>query len=129
MIAAVFVGVLACLALAYVLAPTRRGPRFDAPMTTEEFERADARKRAALTALVDLEGERAVGKLSEADFVTLRAEYEAEALSALRRLDALRDSDDDDEIEREIAALRERLTCPNCGAAKAPGQACERCGA
>jgi cytochrome c-type biogenesis protein CcmH/NrfG len=129
MIAALLVALLGCLALAYVLAPVRRGPRFDAEAPERRLEEADARKRAALSALDDLEGEHAVGKLSDADFASLRREYEAEALVALRQLDALRHSEDDDEIEREIAALRDRLRCPNCGAARTPGRPCERCGA
>lgn len=129
MTAALIVGLLGCLALAYVLAPVRRGPRFDPGAPDLRLEEADARKRDALTALDDLESEHDLGKLSDADLVSLRHGYEAEALDALRQLDALRHSEDDDEIEREIAALRERLRCPNCGAARTPGRPCERCGA
>ena len=138
MIAAVAVTLLACAALVWILAPLRwpyRDPAIGIGVSIEPtaVEEANARKRAALTAIVDLEGERAIGKLSEPDFEALRREYEAQALAALRELDTLASlpSGDfgDDEFEVEIAALRERLRCPNCGAARVPGEPCGRCGA
>ena len=124
LIAALGVGVLAWVAL-----PLRRGPELDEPLPSQQIEEANDKKRAALVAIVDLENERATGKLSESDFAVLRTEYETQALVALREADALRDSTfDDDELEKEIAALRERLRCPNCGAARRPGEPCEQCG-
>ena len=147
MIPALLVAAVALGVLAWVTLPLRRGPRgrlggtaeqdrIDAPEPSHELEEAVADKRAALVAIVDLENERAVGKMSQADFDALKAEYEAQALSALRAADALRDTatpptsgqEWDDELELEIAALRKRLRCPNCGAARTPGEACEQCG-
>jgi hypothetical protein len=129
-IPALLVSALVLLALAWVTLPLRRGPRLDDPQPAQALEEARTRKRDALLAILDLENERATGKLSETDFVALRLEYEAQALTALREADALRDSTvDDDELEAEIAALRERLRCPNCGAARRPGGPCELCGA
>ena len=129
MIQALLVVTLALAVLAWVVVPLRRGPKVDEPLPSLQLEEADARKRAALVAIVDLETERATGKLSEGDFVTLRAGYEEQALVALREADALRDStDDDEELEHEIAAIRERLRCPDCGAARRPGESCEQCG-
>jgi len=128
-IQALLVVTLALAVLAWVVVPLRRGPKVDEPLPSLQLEEADARKRAALVAIVDLETERATGKLSEGDFVTLRAGYEEQALVALREADALRDStDDDEELEHEIAAIRERLRCPDCGAARRPGESCEQCG-
>lgn len=66
-----------------------------------------ARKRAALVGIVDLEGERAVGKLNDEDFAALRSEYEAEAMVAIAELDQL--SAPEDDLEREIAELKARL--------------------
>lgn len=43
----------------------------------------EARKRIALSALRDVEYDRAAGKLDEADYATLRARLEREALEAL----------------------------------------------
>lgn len=136
MIPALLVAAVALVVLAWVTLPLRKGHALDAPEPSRELEEAVADKRAALMAIVDIENERAVGKMSQADFDALRAEYEAKALTALRAADALRASparsphqpEWDDELELEIAAVRERLRCPNCGAARTPGEACEQCG-
>lgn len=53
-----------------------------APSVEEE------RKRAIVRALKDLEYERSVGKLSEADYAELSSRYRAEARALLRALDA-----------------------------------------
>ena len=129
MIQALLIAALAIAVLAWVAVPLRRGPKVDEPLPSAQLEEADARKRAALVAIVDIETERATGKLSEDDFAALRSDYETRALVALREADALRDSTyDDAELEQEIAAVRERLRCPDCGAARRPGKSCERCG-
>jgi cytochrome c-type biogenesis protein CcmH/NrfF len=128
-IQALLIATLALAVLAWVAVPLRRGPKVDEPLPSLQLEEADARKRAALVGIVDIETERDTGKLSEGDFVALRSVYETQALIALREADALRDSTyDDDELEHEIAAVRERLRCPNCGAARRPGESCEQCG-
>lgn len=130
MIPVLVVGVLVVAALLWVAQPLRSGARMDGGEDGADRERAQARKHSALVAIVDLEGERELGKLAEGDFDELRAQYEAEALDALRELDALQDSTiDDDELELEIAAMREQLKCPECGAVRMPGRDCERCGA
>jgi hypothetical protein len=55
---------------------------------------------------------------------------EAEALAALAEADLVASADlNDDDLEREIAVMRERLACPNCGALRVPGEDCTRCGA
>lgn len=129
MIPMLLVVALALTVLAWVALPLRRGTKVDEPLPSQQLEEANAKKRAALMAIVDIENERATGKLSTSDFLALRAEYETQALVALREADALRDSTfDDDELEKEIAAIRERLRCPNCGAARRPGEPCEQCG-
>ena len=121
---------LALVVAWYVAAPLRRGPRRDVDRRSVLEDEAEQRKRAALGAIVDIEGERAVGKLSERDFDALRREYEAEALAALRELDTLRSSRrDDDELEDEIAALRAEMTCPTCGGIRTPEGVCPRCSA
>lgn len=135
MIPALLVVAAALVVLAWVTLPLRRGHALDAPEPPRALEEAVADRRAALMAIVDIENERAVGKMSQADFDALKAEYEGQALTALRTADALRASaarshepEWDDELELEIAAVRERLRCPNCGAARTPGEACEQCG-
>jgi hypothetical protein len=128
-IAGLLVALLACAALAFVLAPVRTGPRPERPDSSLLAAEASSRKRAALTAILDLETEREIGKLSSADFDALRGEYEAQALAALAELDSLEAASGDDAIEEEIAAVRERLACPSCGAVRASSGPCPRCGA
>ncbi len=136
MIPALLVAAVALVVFAWVTLPLRKERAQDAPEPSRELEEAVADKRAALMAIVDIENERAVGKMSQADFDAHKAEYEAQALTALRAADALRASparpphepEWEDELELEIAAVRERLRCPNCGAARTPGEACEQCG-
>ena len=135
MIPGLVVALLAILALIYVSAPIRRAPMGDgAPILDDDGTTSDAeaRKVAALTAILDLESERDVGKLSEDDLAELRSTYEHEALAALAELDAAGALPAADPLEREIAALRDRLSqdrCPSCGAARPAGTTCARCGA
>ena len=129
MIWVVIVILLALAALAYVAAPLRRGPRRAFPHAPGEVVRIGERKTAALTAIIDLEEERDVGKLSDRDFELLRDQYEREALEALRELDALQTSEiGDEELEAEIAAARASMVCPSCGRPNPTGERCARCG-
>ena len=126
MIGAVVVVILVALALAYIAAPLLAGARRSAPPAPED--EAAARKQAALEALVDLEEERAMGKLSKPDYDELLQRYEVEAVAALRELDAVRVPDREDALEAEIAAARRRLECPHCGQLRPSGAPCPRCG-
>jgi hypothetical protein len=129
MIAAFLVGLLAVAALGLVMQPLRSGPRTDEDDDSALVEEATTRKHSALAAIVDMENEHTAGKLSDEDLAALRSRYELEALTALRDLDALAASDEpDDEIEAEIADMRSRLTCPNCGELRTPGSPCPACG-
>jgi predicted nucleic acid-binding Zn-ribbon protein len=121
--------VLAVLVLAWVLIPLRQGTRRDPHPESADVDEAIAQKEAALDALVDIEHEREVGKLTDADFETLRAQYEAEALTALRSLNTSI-VDANDELEAEIAAMKDRLreSCPSCGADRVRGRPCAACG-
>lgn len=130
MIPALVVAALASVALLYVVLPLGRDARREPAEVPTPADEAAARKRAALVAIIDLENERDVGKLSRDDFEKLRTEYEAEAVAAVRELDALtEDSTWDDDLEIEIARIREQLKCPTCGAPRTPGGACATCGA
>jgi cytochrome c-type biogenesis protein CcmI len=134
-IPAVIVAVLALVALVWVLAPIRRGVRRDVDGASHHVEEAVAQKDAALDAMVDIENERELGKLSDADFEALRAEYEREALAALRALETAEIEDVDDQLEAEVAAMKAQLggvsnapTCPECGTERTPGRPCPSCG-
>jgi cytochrome c-type biogenesis protein CcmI len=121
------VTVLALIALAYVLAPILHGPRSEAAQESSRADEAEAKKHAALLALSDLETEHEIGKLSTSDFELLRAEYEREALEALEELDAVRNVYVDDQLEAEIAAMKSRIACSNCGELVTPGEPCPKC--
>jgi hypothetical protein len=126
-IAFVVVGSLALAALAYVAFPllSRTGEpgTMLSPDPTAEAVRV---KSSALAAIVDLEGEHEMGKLSTEDLEVLRRQPLAEALEALR---VLRGGGDlDAALEREIAQARSLLSCAACGA-RLDGDVCRRCGA
>jgi len=125
-IAVAAVGLIALALIAYVAAPLlrRRAPR---PAGDRGPAEVDERRRSALAAIVDLEADHAMGKLTDEDFEALKRDYEDEALVALRELDALHASGAD-ELEREIAQVRRRLECPECGAPRREGVACPSCG-
>lgn len=130
MIGAIIVVALAIAALAYVVAPVaaRRSDTVNEPPPDDP---AEEKKAAALSGLIDLEDELDSGKLSAEDFRYLRERYERDALAALKEIQdrSGRDATDDD-LEREIAAVKARLRCPSCGTPRLAGAArCTRCGA
>lgn len=129
MIPTVIVALLALAALVYVAAPVKRGPRRNIDDTPDPRSALEERKYAALEALVDLEEEADMGKLDERELSGLKQRYEREALEALAALDSVDLVGTSDPLEAEIAAMKERLTCPACGAPREPGTRCARCGA
>jgi hypothetical protein len=124
------VGLLAVAVLAWVLAPILLG-RVRKQRSDPLPPAAATRKSTALAAIVDLEEERALGKLATPDFEALRANYEAEALAALRELTAASaiPTPSDEALEAEIAELRAALACPRCGRALGGAGTCSQCGA
>ncbi len=129
MIPEIVIALLALGAVLYVTRPLGRSRLNVEPSAA--LEAADVRKMTALSAIVDLEEEREMGKLSDADFERLRAQYEAEALKALKELDSIKrvQVPEEDPLEAEIAAVRKRLQCPNCGALRTSGGNCPQCDA
>lgn len=104
-----------------------------------ELEELASQRDAMYTAIKDLENEYATGKLSEADYRSLRAKYEAKAVALLQELDrvvaTLPRPETEDAIEREVARLRRAgakesaLTCPQCSAPYAAEDIfCAKCG-
>jgi hypothetical protein len=128
LIETIAIALMACAALIYVMSPLGRKSGKLENETTRQVVEAGDKKRAALTALVDLEMERDLGKLSEPDFNELRNAYESEALAALKEIDLI-SLPPDDQLELEIAALRSQLECPACGALRENEVTCPRCGA
>lgn len=128
MTAAIIVAALAVGAIAYIVAPIGRWHR-DVEESSSETE-AEEKKRVALIGILDLEEERDGGKLSEAEFIDLRARYERDALAALQELDKIAPAATaEEQLEREIAAARAKLSCGTCGAPRVDeGVPCASCG-
>lgn len=111
-------------------------------MAETEMDRLMDRKTVMYRNIKDLALEHAMGRLSDADFHRLEADYKNEAAAILAKLDALGVSDSLDEtIEKEVASRKARLTpegssrgqepsrCPSCGAEVIVGKKfCADCG-
>jgi hypothetical protein len=105
-------------------------------------------KRRVLRALKDLEGERAIGKIDEADYEAIAMQYREEAKTLMREMDrnvapALAEAE---RIAREylvaqglgpaqaappaaVAGPRSRVACPGCATSNEPDAAfCKKCG-
>ena len=103
-----------------------------------------SQRDAMYLAIKDSESDHTLGKLSDADYKSLRAKYEAKAVAILQELDSTvgskpsaRTARDDDAIEREIARLRrattpsnDSLKCAKCGTPHTTEDVfCAKCGA
>jgi hypothetical protein len=110
----------------------------------------DEQKRRVLRALKDLEGERALGKIDEADYEVIAMEYREEAKALMRQMDtnvapALAEAEriaGDYLLAQGLgpagkaatpvardAAPRERLTCAECATSNEPDATfCKKCG-
>ena len=136
---------LVLLAGAYVLMPLFSEPKTasDIDLLAEtELDRLLHRKAVIYRNLKDLEFEYAMGRLTEADFHRLEADYKNDAAGILAKLDQLGASEGLDEaIEKEIASRKAKLfgpastqaqkalRCPSCGSEVVAGKKfCADCG-
>lgn len=140
-IALMIVAAFAIVAYPFFVSSREAEPPFrDADTVLENLV---VQRDATYAAIKDLEFDHALGKLSDADYQSLRAKYETKAVAILRELDGLgmaqRPSapsavERDELIEREVQRLRRgvpqgTLTCPRCGAAHTASDAfCAKCG-
>lgn len=132
-IAAVLVGLAA---IAIILAPMASAARPRPPIADlEELE--ETPKGIALTALREIEFDKATGKLSEEDYLSLKAKYSAAALALLKSEEANAPPPGDvpDRVEAMIDARVRALTtrgaiaCPRCGPRPESDAAfCSSCG-
>lgn len=123
---------LAVLALAYVLYPLLGGA---APIVRTRATRQTTAtpEHEAVTALREIEFDRATGKLSESDYAELRARYAERALSAMRASDATSAPatySGEDAAEEVVRAYRSRIrSCARCGPRPEPDAVyCSSCG-
>ena len=132
MIAALVVGTLLAIgALAFVLQPL-----FFSVTRTPERVSSGAEPTAAssaVAALREIEFDRATGKLSDADYVQLKARYTREAVLEMRREKQVTESvtsPTDAELEAAVAAYRAaHPACPECGPrSEADAAFCSNCG-
>ena len=122
--------VLAVGALAFVLYPLF----FDTAVTPPPSAPSMAEGESAIRALREIEFDRATGKLSEADYQSLRASYSERALREMRAADATAATaaaaSDVDVVEARIRAYRQaRRECVRCGLRPEPDAVyCSTCG-
>jgi hypothetical protein len=122
----------------FVLAPLfgKSSDAFDSELISEtEPDRLLDKKATLQSAMRDLESEYKMGRLSNADFAQLEAEFKNDQAIILQQLERLGVTQELDElIENEIAARKARpgkavTKCPACGAQSAPGKKfCADCG-
>ena len=130
---------LAAGVMLFILEPVfsgRSAPRYDGD---DDYDEGATRRRVALTALRDLEYDRATGKLDERDYAQLRTELSREALEHLGtqegevEADGLQVDRASRELEAEVAqlrrAIREGMECGSCRHLNRLGaRFCGRCG-
>lgn len=106
----VIVAIALAAAAVWMLLPLWARRHETSGVISREAEELLELKQAAYRSILDLEADRALGKVSDEDFRAMRRQHEIEALKALRALDSL-PSDDTaaDLLEKEIAAARRRL--------------------
>jgi hypothetical protein len=129
MIGALVVGtVLAVAVLAFVLAPLIIGVKRSA--APHSALRTPNSSDFAISALREIEFDRATGKLSDADYATLRERYANEALTAMRRGTSSTPVASDDPVEAAVRAYRDaHPTCAKCGIRpEADAIYCSNCG-
>lgn len=141
-LALIIVAAIAIVAYPFFKPSSGRGAAFGSA-SDPMLEGLVGQRDAMYSAIKDLENDHALDKLSDADYRSLRAKYEAKAVAILQELDHVvgshpRAARDDDAVEREIARLRraaapaERgaLKCGKCGTPHAAEDVfCAKCGA
>ena len=114
MIVALIVGtVLSLVVLGYVLAPVVIGVK--RPAALPPVARRERGEDLSIAALREIEFDRATGKLSDADYASLREQYGAQALTAMRAAGTTAPVVED-AAEAAIRAYRSaHASCAKCG--------------
>ena len=122
------------------------GAGFSAASTDDMLTQLDLKKENAYAAIRELEFDLSMKKLSKEDFDSLKAQYMHDALECMKTIDeldmqrkrraGLPEKDLEEEIEKEISALRTggisgpaEIYCTRCGqGASSKDHFCARCG-
>lgn len=97
----------------------------------------EEKKRAAYSALKELEFDFHMGKLTKEDYTELRSHYEREAIEILKEIDMSSSKEKlEEKVEEEIAAYLEKNKrkntihfCPHCGnKIRSQDGFCSKCG-
>ena len=126
---------LAAVAVFFVLRPILAPPAVGSAPAAADWEGEDPEddfspQAVALRALKEIEFDRATGKLSDADYESLKAKYTAEALAALRADPAaVAAAAPDISRPRTVAPPVARPACPTHGVRPEPdARYCSACG-
>ncbi len=125
---AIIIAVIALIAFGLAFHPLFREESFAVVAASgcdPNLENLLSSREATYSAIKDLESDHAQGKLSDADYQTLRGKYEAKALAILQQLD---------QLEASTATPPQRTAgvdgkCAQCGESYgAHDKFCRRCG-
>jgi hypothetical protein len=104
----------AVFAIGYPLVNARRYQMDSVASGDDQFEKLSGERDKVFDALRDFEFDHATGKLSDADYQSLRSRYEVKAAAILQQLDALEAA----LPKRNAQPLRgkqgSKLSCPRC---------------
>jgi hypothetical protein len=122
---------IALIAVGFVLVPLFRDDLPASASGISDADRSAVSSDDAVSALREIEFDRATGKLSEADYAVLKARYTTEAVEAMRAADAESMSPEvSDLAEQAILRYRKRAGgCDTCGPRPEPDAVyCSTCG-
>ena len=106
MIPVALVIIVALVAGWFVVLPLFRSPEPSDDSQTAQGE-ARSRRNVALDAILELEDDMSMGKLTQDDFIELKARYEADAVRASR--EELLTQAEEDALEAEIELAKRQL--------------------
>ena len=121
------------IALAVLAYPLYRARQQPVPLSVSTLDTLLTRRDALYATLRDLDQDRELGKLDDADYRTLRDRYMAQASQVLQELDAVQGKGAATEanaaLEQEVRAQRKTRDRKNAGAnARAAAGFCRNCG-